>query len=151
VVLTAEGEVETQDTSGLVAGAAEPLPPVFFLRPTGLTAPHPSIEALAMATAPRATLLVRLHALMNAVADRVAYTPGATDAATSAADALARGAGVCQDHAHLFIAAARLLGVPARYVGGYLWTGGERSAEEAGHAWAEAFVEDLGWVGFDPA
>ena len=151
VTLIAEGEVETQDTSGVVLGAPEPLPPVFFLRSTALTAPDPAIEALAMAAAPGRPPLERLHALMEGVGDRLAYKVGTTDAATTAADALQRGAGVCQDHAHLFIAAARLFGVPARYVGGYLWTGTDDREHEASHAWAEAFVDDLGWVGFDPS
>ena len=48
-------------------------------------------------------------------------------------------------------AAARMLGVPARYIGGYLWTGHDGRDYDASHAWAEAFVPDLGWVGFDPA
>ena len=69
---------------------------------------------------------------------------------TSAAEALKAGRGVCQDHAHVFISAARLMGVPARYVNGYFVTGGE-SASEAQHAWAEACIDGLGWLGFDPA
>jgi len=89
--------------------------------------------------------------LMHAVRDRVEYRLGLTDVLTPAADALAAGAGVCQDHAHVFITAARVLGVPARYVSGYLWTGGPEQQVEASHAWAEAFVDDLGWVGFDAA
>ena len=61
------------------------------------------------------------------------------------------GYGVCQDHAHLFIACARVLGIPARYVSGYLYSSGGESGSVASHAWAEAYVEGLGWVGFDPA
>jgi transglutaminase-like putative cysteine protease len=95
--------------------------------------------------------IARLHALMHGVRDRMAYRAGTTDSQTSAAEALASGVGVCQDHAHLFIAAARALDVPARYVGGYLWTGDDDAEYEASHAWAEAYVDDLGWVGFDPA
>jgi transglutaminase-like putative cysteine protease len=82
------------------------------------------------------------------VLDAVAYETGHTDAATTAEDALAKGKGVCQDHAHLFIGAARLLGVPARYVSGYLMMN-DRTDQDAGHAWAEAHVDGLGWVGFD--
>ena len=81
--------------------------------------------------------------------ERVKYEVGATNPHTSAAEALQDGRGVCQDHAHIFISAARLLGLPARYVSGYFVTGDEPS--EAQHAWAEAFVEGLGWLGFDPA
>ena len=77
--------------------------------------------------------------------------PAPPTATTTAADALARGFGVCQDHAHLFIAAARLIDIPARYVSGYLWTGVDAQPFDASHAWAEAFVPELGWVGFDPA
>jgi transglutaminase-like putative cysteine protease len=145
-----EGEVETRSTDGVVRGAAEPLPPAFFLRATALTAPDPAIGELARTTK-GASELDRLYALMNAVRDRLDYRPGVTDAATTAAAALVAGAGVCQDHAHLFIAASRLLGVPARYVGGYLWTGDEVHEYEASHAWAEAYVDHLGWVGFDAA
>jgi transglutaminase-like putative cysteine protease len=75
---------------------------------------------------------------------------GATTVMTTAAEALAKGSGVCQDHAHVFIAVARLLGLPARYVSGYLWQGGSETAS-ASHAWAEAHVPDFGWLGFDPA
>ena len=91
------------------------------------------------------------HQLMNRVRDAVAYVTGETDSDTTAAAALAAGAGVCQDHAHVMITAARLLGFPARYVSGYL--AGEEVGEiyEASHAWAELFIDGLGWVGFDAA
>ena len=89
-----------------------------------------------------------LHALSDAVLEAVAYETGRTDASTSAEAALAAGHGVCQDHAHIFIGAARLLGVPARYVSGYLLMDGVID-QQAGHAWAEAHVAGLGWVGFD--
>jgi transglutaminase-like putative cysteine protease len=146
-----EGEVETALTHGIVRGAPEPLPPLFFLRRTKLTEPDAAIEALAREVAPQGSVLKQLHALLIAVRDRLDYLAGATDVATTAGEALAAGAGVCQDHAHVFIAASRLLGVPARYIGGYLWTGMESREYQASHAWAEAFVHDLGWVGFDPA
>lgn len=146
-----DGEVETTATHGIVRGAPEPLPPLFFLRRTPLTAPDPALEALARQATPQGSVLKQLHALLNLVRDKVDYLHGATDVATTASEALAAGAGVCQDHAHIFIAAARLLGIPARYVGGYLWSGPEAREYQATHAWAEAFVHDLGWVGFDPS
>jgi transglutaminase-like putative cysteine protease len=144
-----DGEIETAATHGIVRGAPEPLPPLFFLRRTPLTMPDAAIEGLAHKVAAHGSVLKQLHALLGAVREAVEYLPGATDTQTTAAEALAAGAGVCQDHAHLFIAAARLLGIPARYIGGYLWTGTESREYEASHAWAEAFVHDLGWVGFD--
>jgi transglutaminase-like putative cysteine protease len=76
--------------------------------------------------------------------------PGTTDVHTEAAAALADGKGVCQDHTHIFIAGCRTLEVPARYVTGYLYLGDDAGAE-AHHAWAEAWVDGLGWVGFDVA
>ena len=85
-----------------------------------------------------------------AAAVTVAAVAGATNTHTSAAEALADGKGVCQDHAHIFIAAARTLGIPARYITGYLVLS-EQDTSDAHHAWAEAWIESLGWVGFDAA
>ena len=68
---------------------------------------------------------------------------------TPTAEALAEGEGVCQDHAHVLISAARLLGLPARYVSGYLCTDGESTDAEASHGWAELYLDGIGWVGFD--
>jgi len=145
-----EGEVDTSVADGIVRGSTELLPPLYFVRSTELTAADPAIEELAALAAKEAAPLDRLHALMHAVRERIDYRLGATDVATTAAAALRNGAGVCQDHAHVFISAARLLGVPARYVSGYLWTG-QGGESDAAHAWAEAYVDDLGWVGFDAA
>jgi transglutaminase-like putative cysteine protease len=69
---------------------------------------------------------------------------------TTAAEAFALKRGVCQDATHIFITAARHLGIPARYIGGHFYRQDDVTAQDAGHAWAEAFVEKLGWVGFDP-
>ncbi|MGH8324759.1 MAG: transglutaminase-like domain-containing protein, partial [Steroidobacteraceae bacterium] len=94
--------------------------------------------------------LERLHRLCNGVRDHVDYLPNITDSETTAAEAFAHGAGVCQDHAHVMIAAARSLGYPARYVSGYLCPL-DADMPAASHAWAEVFVDNLGWVGFDAA
>lgn len=145
------GTVETRATGGLVSDARECLPPGYFLRATPLSAADETIAAFAREGARGARSRDRLMALMGAVAERIVYRSGATHAATSAAEALALGEGVCQDHAHVFIAACRSLGVPARYVGGYFWPGQNWAGDQASHAWAEAFVEDTGWIGFDPA
>jgi transglutaminase-like putative cysteine protease len=149
--IRAEGEVETSDSHGIVRQAVERLPPVFFLRQTEATQPDAAIAALADEVAATADAVERMHRLMLLVRERVAYEVGATTAHTAAAEALARGRGVCQDHAQIFLAAARRLGVPARYVSGYLWAGGAETPGEAGHAWAEAHLDGPGWVGFDPA
>lgn len=146
------GEVETEDTSGLVRGTMERLPLPLYLRETSLTAPDDALRIFVERFAPKsANRLTMLHDLLDELHGRIRFDVGRTDAGTTAADAFRLGHGVCQDFAHVFIAAARLLGVPARYVGGYLVQMNGKVAQEAGHAWAEAHVDALGWVGFDPA
>jgi transglutaminase-like putative cysteine protease len=146
-----EGKVETRDTGGVVRGAPEKLPPAFYLRPTPQTAASAAIIGLADSVALPAGSVEWAVGLMHAVRDRVDYRPGLTDSGTRAEEALAKGVGVCQDHAHLLIAAARAQAVPARYVSGYLWTDRQGGVEEASHAWAEIFLDGLGWMGFDPS
>ena len=85
---------------------------------------------------------------MGKLHDRLQFDTEATTSTTSASEAFAAGHGVCQDFTHVFIATARHAGLPARYVSGYLHKEGE-SVQQAGHAWAEVFVSDLGWVSFD--
>jgi transglutaminase-like putative cysteine protease len=149
LTIVASGEVETSDTGGMVGDLGEVANSRLFLRPTPLTRSSPLIDRLADELR-QANPLDRLHLLMEAIATRVEYDTDATHPGTSAAEAFAAGQGVCQDHAHIFIAATRRLGIPARYVTGYLHVEGEPN-EVAHHAWAEACVPDLGWVGFDPA
>lgn len=84
------------------------------------------------------------------------YDPRSTHVRSPIDDALRSRAGVCQDFAHIFVSLARGLGIPCRYVSGYLFHrtaehgGGDRSAEDGSHAWAEAFLPEIGWLGFDP-
>jgi len=149
VGITASGTVEVEDQGGIVRGLADLVPPRVYLRQTPLTAPSGGIGPLADALPGKETI-PWLHALMTAIRDRVDYRIGVTDPRTSAADALQSGRGVCQDHAHIFIAAARHAAIPARYVTGYLLNGAT-GPELAHHAWAEAWVDGLGWIGFDVA
>jgi transglutaminase-like putative cysteine protease len=153
LVLVVEGEVETQDTNGVIRGAVERFPPSLFLRETPLTRPGPDLLAWTgkLGREHGRTELERLHALLTELLGHIAYDTDATHAATTAAEAFATGRGACQDLTHIFIAAARSLGVPSRYIGGYLCRTDGVVSQHAGHAWAEAFVPDLGWVGFDPA
>jgi transglutaminase-like putative cysteine protease len=148
ISIVAEGEIETADTAGVVKGLREGVRPAVYMRTTPLTESDKKIDALAAGIS-GATPLDRMHSLFNSVADAIEYKPGETSSHTTAAQALKAGKGVCQDHAHVFIAAARSLRVPARYVVGYLLALEEKLTET--HAWAEAFVPDIGWVGFDPA
>ena len=146
VEVVAGGTVSTSDTAGVIGrlGAA---PPDLFLRTTPLTRIDADILSLAKAAVGDAPLN-RMHALSAAVHEAMVYRPGVTGSDTTAAQALALGAGVCQDKTHLLIAAARAAGIPARYVVGYLYDSADPLSET--HAWAEAHLEGLGWVGFDP-
>ncbi|MGA9421550.1 MAG: transglutaminase family protein [Rhodanobacteraceae bacterium] len=150
VGLSVRGQVETRDLHGVHGDGIEPLPPMFFHAGTELTASTNEINAMAVAAAGEGEDLERLHRLCNGVREHVDYLPDITDAETTAAEAFARGAGVCQDHAHVMIAAARSLDYPARYVSGYLCPI-DPDMPAASHAWAEVFVDNLGWVGFDAA
>jgi transglutaminase-like putative cysteine protease len=142
------GEAEVRDTAGLVQGAPEPLPPGVFLRETPLTEPDARIRDWAHA-AEGQDLLSRLHAVMATLRAGMRFDADATAVTTTAAEAFSHGHGVCQDYAHVFIAAARCLGAPARYVSGHL-SRHDAGEQEAAHAWAEAYVPDLGWTAFDP-
>jgi len=153
LTITAEGEVETQDTHGIVRGQVERMPPVVFLRDTPLTRSDAEIRALVEEVEQQAgpNPLEILHAVMERIRQRMRFEVNLTDTGTSAIEAFSLGHGVCQDFAHVFIAAARHIGIPSRYVGGYLFHTEMLDGQAAGHAWAEALVGDLGWVAFDPA
>ncbi len=148
-IITASGQVTTTDTGGVLGTLNEMANPAIFLRSTALTESSAEIDAMAAAVR-LAEPLEMVHALMAAITDQVAYVTASSHAGTSAAEAFAAGSGVCQDHAHIFIAACRRHGIPARYVTGYMHVAGEDHAL-AHHAWAEANLANLGWVGFDPA
>jgi transglutaminase-like putative cysteine protease len=148
VTIVASGMVETSDRAGVVSGLKRDVPPAIFLRQTPLTKPDKAIHALGQG-AEGDTALARLHSLSAMVRDTVGYRSGVTTSRSTAAEALAMGQGVCQDHAHIFASAARTLGIPARYVVGYLLASDDQDALHETHGWAEAYVEGLGWVGFD--
>ena len=150
LTITAEGEVETSDEGGVLGDLGETANPLLFLRSTPLTLSSPAIDALTERLSAETRPLNALHHLLEAIASRVAYVTETTTAFTTAAEAFAAGQGVCQDHAHIFIAATRKLGIPGRYVTGYLHVEEQENAT-AHHAWAEVHVRNLGWVGFDPA
>lgn len=151
VSIVVRGEVETTDLAGLLRGQRESVPPAAYLRDTLATRADAALHDLALAVGAGRDDLDRAHLLSSAVSDAVAYRPGATEPHTSAAEALSLGEGVCQDHAQILLAVARINGLPARYVSGYLGPDAEDQPHEAAHAWAEIWIAGLGWVGFDPA
>ncbi|TYC56312.1 transglutaminase family protein [Rhodobacterales bacterium] len=148
VEITASGIIETNDSSGVLGFEPDAAaPPRIYTRVTPLTSPNQAIRKLA-SQAEVSDPIEGFHALMHAIREKVEYKVGVTETHASATAALAAGEGVCQDHAHIFIAAARSLGVPARYVSGYLLLEEEQESE-AHHAWAEVLIDGLGWTGFD--
>jgi len=149
LTVAVEGEVETLETHGVVSGAVERFPPSLYLRETSLTEPDSAIVELAQG-ARTADSLGTLHKLLSALHAEMTFDTDSTLTTTTAAEAFRLGRGVCQDITHVFIAAARQIGIPARYIGGHFYRADGVIAQDAGHAWAEAYVEKLGWVGFDP-
>jgi len=149
LLVTSEGEVEVADQAGVVGPHRAAAPLWLYTRPTPMTRAGTGVRAL-LKDLEGESALDRLHSLARTAAGAVTYEIGASEPDWTAEDALKAGKGVCQDHAHVFIAAARELGFPARYVSGYLMLN-DRTEQDAMHAWAEAYVDGLGWVGFDPS
>lgn len=143
IVIGARGQVEIDPTREAEHDSQSPLP---FLRSTPLTEADEALRAFAASQCQQATDRTALIGLMHALNEHMVYTPGTTEVDTSAAQAFAGRSGVCQDHTHAFLACARSLGVPARYVSGYLCT--QDSDHLSSHAWAEAWIDDA-WYSFD--
>jgi transglutaminase-like putative cysteine protease len=155
VDINVEGTVETAaldagvvDGPGAGPAILSQLPLEAFLVPTTLTEPDDAIRALAASAfadgrSPRGAI----ERLMESINGAVQYETGSTDVDHTASQALALGRGVCQDHAHLFVAAARHMGLPTRYVSGYLDTNSD--GHLASHAWADVWLADVGWVSCD--
>jgi transglutaminase-like putative cysteine protease len=141
------GVVETADTEARQDDG--PLSPLAYLAPTPLTLPDEDLKAFAHAAAAHvAAPRERAQALADAVYNAVRYKAGTSDVQDSAAVSFKSGEGVCQDHAHIYIASARALGMPARYVSGYLYTGDANDA--ASHAWADIWLgTEIGWQSMD--
>jgi len=145
------GVVLTESHAGIVRGLTGDLPPEVFLRSTQLTAPGPNLRRFASGLErSRRSTIDLLHELNTGLNSRLRYDTQATDPETTAEDAFSAGHGVCQDFAHIFIALARQLRIPARYISGHFHRRDGANVQEAAHAWAEAWIEDLGWVAFDP-
>jgi transglutaminase-like putative cysteine protease len=147
ITVLAEGWVETDDNAGPWIEDEGRLPVLAHLQDTRLTHADEALRQLAadnLSTGPN--FEARLTALMNAVEGRIEYQSGSTDVECTAAEALAHGHGVCQDHAHVMIACCRMANIPARYVSGYLYTGDEGHA--ASHAWIDAW-DGSRWLSCD--
>jgi transglutaminase-like putative cysteine protease len=150
LTVSIDGDVETFDTAGVLRDAVERFPPEFYLRASPLAEADDELRKFAEDISSRATdALGKMHALMQGISQTLTFEPaGAPE--LSAAAVFEKRSGSGAGYAHLFIACARHAGVPARYVAGYVADG---QLPEGGrvHAWAEAWIPGLGWVGFDPA
>jgi transglutaminase-like putative cysteine protease len=124
-----------------------------FLAPSQFARDSPLLVAFheALALTRRRDPLTLVEVVGRAIHEQFEYRQQVTRVDSPIEDVLARREGVCQDFAHVMIAMIRRLGIPSRYVSGYLSHGAkDRSAEGATHAWIEAFLPSMGWVGFDP-
>ncbi|WP_342078290.1 transglutaminase family protein [Yoonia sp. SS1-5] len=148
LTLTASGTIDTKDAAGIFGKRYGRAPLWHFRQQTLLTKPGTGIRALSKALNGTDDMLGSLHEISAAILEAAPYRTGETQAETTGEEALKHGFGVCQDHSHIMIGAARQAGLPARYVSGYLMLDGQID-QDASHAWAEVHLDDLGWVGFD--
>jgi transglutaminase-like putative cysteine protease len=153
VRILVEGVVATTLLQGGRLLTQEALSPLIFTVSTRLTQPTPPLLALAAATLPPPGERIATADVMRLAAHivgAIAYVSGATNVASTADHALTLGAGVCQDHAHVFLACCHAHGIPARYVSGYIDP--ESTGHAASHAWVDVWVDDAdfsGWVSID--
>lgn len=147
LTIRCEGVVKLQNSHGVLGRHIGPAPLWLYRRPTPQTKAGQGARALLRAL-PDGTDLERAHALMSAIAEAVEYVVDASEPGWTAEQALSAGKGVCQDHTHIFLACAREMGLPSRYVSGYLLLD-HTEDQDAMHAWAETYLPGLGWVGFD--
>jgi len=154
VEIRVDGVVETSDTNGVLRDHKELIHPLSYLQKTHATRADRAIIEMTneVISNPEDQITIqKIHDLANRISDALTYETASTSVTTTARQALENGRGVCQDYAHLLISACGVVGVPARYISGYLLASDQLSPDEASHAWAEVYVSDLGWVGFDPA
>ncbi len=174
-ILRRHQELRIDTQSVVEMGAVKPLPPALdslewarfndynlsadhfdMIEPSKFARPSAQLSAFAAGhdlDKPEADPLTALKRLSHTIFASFEYEPGVTEVDSPIDDALSARRGVCQDFAHIMIAVARGWGIPARYVSGYLFhrrKNEHRSGEDASHAWIEAYMPSLGWIGFDP-
>ena len=145
VVVT--GTIDLGTPAWSAEAADRELSPLVFAVATPLTAADERVREFAARNLQKKEHATHFLALAESVCAAVAYESGITEVTSAAAHALEMGRGVCQDHAHVFIACCRAAGVPARYVSGYVDPG--HSDQAASHAWAEVWIEGQGWLSVD--
>lgn len=155
VVITVSGQVSTMNTNGVIQLTRDIMPAGVYLRSSKQTQPTETLikaaeESIAtLANQQQIEALDKAHAMSHFINQTIKYLPESTTMASTANDAFMQGKGVCQDQTHCLITLARINGIPARYVTGYLFSDANGFSHDQSHAWAELFIENLGWVGFD--
>jgi transglutaminase-like putative cysteine protease len=151
LTIVAQGQVETRSPARGRIANGDALSPLVYTVPTRFTSPTHGIRELAALSLPDGKAeTAQLLSLAEHIFGAVKYQSGATEVDTPASDALDMGSGVCQDHAHIFLACCHAQGIPARYVSGYIDPGDSEHA--ASHAWIDAWATDSdyeGWVSID--
>ena len=148
--IVSEGKIETKDFNGVMHGLADKVSPLCFLRNTVLTKPGEKIKELSKKINKKKEEIKFCHNLNLIVSEVLDFKTGLTNNNTTAENSLLLGKGVCQDYAHILISLSRLFKIPARYVNGYLMDDNNTNNYST-HAWAELYISNLGWVGFDPS
>jgi transglutaminase-like putative cysteine protease len=151
--IKAVGEVEIADFGKPLLAESEPHAPEMFLRPTRLTEADDRVVRFSGGFKPALTGNPRkgLDNLVAGIRQSIETKAGQTQSPTTASQALDKRTGGYQDQAHLFISCCRSLGVPARYVSGYLCSDQHDESGMSSHAWAEAWVDGAGWFSYDVA
>ncbi len=148
ITILCDGIVEVNEAHGITGDHAGFAPLWLYLRGSDVTKAGTRVRKVTSSLTGTSGSLEWLHDLSSAVREAVTYKPGSSEVGWTAEQALEAGHGVCQDHAHVFLACCRHAGIPARYISGYLMMN-DRVEQDATHAWAEANIDGLGWVGFD--
>lgn len=148
IEIAVTGEVVTSHSDGVLHGTFEPLPPPAFLRTTPATTPDAAIVAFVREAWDGAETLAGLHRFNAALKRRFRLSRARPEPGLTATAAFAREEATARDLAQVFVVGARAMAVPARYVTGYCDLHDDRRPTP--HGWAEAWVEGIGWIGFDP-
>ena len=148
ILIIVSGEVETYENFGIYGPHDNMLPLALYKRDTSFCKMGPKLRKLYSELPSTEDALSFLHETSVFVANKITYKKEVTKGDTDAETAVCLGHGVCQDHVHIFLTLARKKGFPARYVSGYLMTSNIAENTQT-HAWAEVYLDDLGWVGFD--
>jgi transglutaminase-like putative cysteine protease len=145
ILITVKGTIQT--TKYFCFQETNQFAPFLYLTSTPLTHFNDEIRDFTQQKINNFKDLDALKALMNGIADRMQFESGSSHVHDTALQAFERQRGVCQDYAHLFVACCRSVGISARYVSGYFFTGDD--GHIASHAWADAWLESFGWVSCD--